>query len=99
MMRAGGPLRSCPVAWCNSTARTGRAKPGPGGDQEIDLYVALPEGAYLDGTTAGLATVIRSWIDRGAIAEALGLPHEHQVLLSQTVGRPKAAGRAGTLKA
>jgi hypothetical protein len=43
--------------------------------------------------------VIRSWIDRGAIAEALGLPHEHQVLLSQPVGRPKAAGRAGTLKA
>lgn len=60
---------------------------------------AIAQNVYLYCASAGLATVIRAWIDRGAIAEALGLPHEHQVLLSQTVGRPKAAGRAGTLKA
>ena len=36
-----------------------------------------------------LATVIRAWIDRAAIADALGLTHDQQVLLSQTVGYPK----------
>ncbi|WP_371441484.1 hypothetical protein [Methylosinus sp. R-45379] len=39
--------------------------------------------------SAGLATVIRAWIDREAIAQALGLSHDHQVLLSQTIGYPK----------
>jgi hypothetical protein len=34
----------------------------------------------------GLVTEIRAWIDRSAIADALGLTREHQVLLSQTVG-------------
>jgi hypothetical protein len=38
--------------------------------------------------SVGLAAVIRAWIDRQAIADALGLPHDHQVLLSQTVGYP-----------
>jgi hypothetical protein len=33
--------------------------------------------------------VLRAWIDREAIASALGLSHEQQVLLSQTVGCPK----------
>ena len=36
-----------------------------------------------------LATVIRAWIDRDAIAEALGLTHDQQGLFSQTVGYPK----------
>jgi hypothetical protein len=34
--------------------------------------------------------VIRAWIDRDAIASALGLTHDQQVLLSQTVGHPAA---------
>jgi hypothetical protein len=33
--------------------------------------------------------VIRAWIDRTAIADALGLSHDQQVLLSQTVGYTK----------
>ena len=37
----------------------------------------------------GLATVVRAWIDRDAIAEALGLTHDRQVLFSQTIGYPK----------
>ena len=44
---------------------------------------------YLYAAANGLATVIRAWIDRDAIAEALGLTHDHQVLFSQTVGYPK----------
>ena len=49
---------------------------------------AIAQNVYLYAASAGLATVIRAWIDRDAIAEALGLAHDRQVLLSQTVGYP-----------
>ena len=49
---------------------------------------AIAQNVYLYAASAGLATVIRAWIDRDAIAEALGLTHDQQVLLSQTVGFP-----------
>lgn len=51
---------------------------------------AVAQNVYLFAAGNGLATVIRAWIDREAIANALGLPHDHQVLLSQTIGFPKA---------
>jgi SagB-type dehydrogenase family enzyme len=51
---------------------------------------AIAQNVYLHAAANGLATVIRAWIDREAIAEALGLTHDQQVLLSQTVGYPKA---------
>jgi SagB-type dehydrogenase family enzyme len=51
---------------------------------------AIAQNVYLYAASAGLATVIRAWIDRDAIAEALGLAHDQQVLLSQTVGFPTA---------
>lgn len=50
---------------------------------------AIAQNVYLFAASAGLATVIRAWIDRGAIADALGLTHDQQVVLSQTVGYPK----------
>ncbi|MDE2400675.1 MAG: nitroreductase family protein [Burkholderiales bacterium] len=50
---------------------------------------AITQNVYLFAASHGLATVIRAWIDRKAIADALGLPHDQQVLLSQTVGYPK----------
>ncbi|MBS1201045.1 MAG: nitroreductase [Proteobacteria bacterium] len=50
---------------------------------------AIAENVYLFAASSGLATVIRAWIDRSAIADALGLDHDQQVLLSQTVGYPK----------
>ena len=49
---------------------------------------AIAQNVYLYAASAGLATVIRAWIDRAAIADALGLTHDQQVLLSQTVGYP-----------
>jgi SagB-type dehydrogenase family enzyme len=52
---------------------------------------AIAQNVYLFAASSGLATVIRAWIDRAAIADALGLSHDQQVLLSQTVGHPKAA--------
>ena len=51
---------------------------------------AITQNVYLFAASNGLATVIRAWIDRSAIADALGLTHDQQVLLSQTVGYPKA---------
>ncbi len=51
---------------------------------------AITENVYLFAAGNGLSTVIRAWIDRDAIANALGLGHDHQVLLSQTVGFPKS---------
>ena len=50
---------------------------------------AISQNVYLFAASNGLSTVIRAWIDRDAIATALGLSHDHQVLLSQTVGFPK----------
>jgi len=50
---------------------------------------AIAQNVYLYCASAGLATVIRAWIDREAIADALGLTHDQQVLLAQTVGYPK----------
>jgi SagB-type dehydrogenase family enzyme len=51
---------------------------------------AISQNVYLFAASTGLATVIRAWIDREAIANALGLSHDQQVLLSQTAGYPKA---------
>jgi len=50
---------------------------------------AIAQNVYLFAASAGLSTVLRAWIDRNAIADALGLTHDQQVLLSQTVGFPK----------
>jgi len=51
---------------------------------------AIAQNVYLFAAGNGLVTVIRAWIDRDAIAGALGLGHDQQVLLSQTVGFPKS---------
>jgi nitroreductase len=50
---------------------------------------AMAQNVYLYCASAGLATVIRAWLDRDALAKAMGLSNDQQVLLSQTVGRPK----------
>jgi nitroreductase len=52
---------------------------------------AIAQNVYLFAASNGLATVLRAWIDRAAISDALGLTHDQQVLLSQTVGYPAAA--------
>jgi SagB-type dehydrogenase family enzyme len=55
---------------------------------------AISQNVYLFAASNGLATVLRAWIDRGAIADALGLDHDREVLLSQTVGYPADSVRA-----
>ncbi|MBX3622741.1 MAG: SagB/ThcOx family dehydrogenase [Rhizobacter sp.] len=49
---------------------------------------AMAQNVYLACAALGLATVVRAWIDREAIARALGLSMDQHVLLSQTVGYP-----------
>jgi nitroreductase len=64
----------------------------PAGQRESFAYAAagaIAQNVYLFAASNGLAAVIRAWIDRTAIADALGLTHDQQVLLSQTVGYPK----------
>lgn len=48
----------------------------------------ISENVYLYCASAGLATVVRGWVDRDALAPALGLPANHRILLAQTVGHP-----------
>lgn len=64
----------------------------PVGQREAFACVAagaIAQNVYLFASSNGLATVLRAWLDRAAIADALGLGHDQQVLLSQTVGYPK----------
>ena len=55
---------------------------------------AMTQNVYLFCASAGLATVIRAWIDRQALSQAMGLEVDHQILLSQTVGRPACTAGA-----
>lgn len=47
---------------------------------------AMAQNAYLYCASEGLGAVIRAWFNRNALAEAMGLRAEQQLLLSQTVG-------------
>jgi hypothetical protein len=48
---------------------------------------AMAQNVYLYCASEDLATVIRAWLDRDALAKAMGLGTDQHVLLSQTVGR------------
>ena len=50
---------------------------------------AMVQNVYLYCASEGLATVIRAWFDRDALARAMGLQADHQLLLAQTVGLRK----------
>ena len=55
---------------------------------------AMAQNVYLFCASAGLATVIRAWFDRQALAQAMGLGPDQQLLLAQTVGLPKGEASA-----
>jgi nitroreductase len=72
----------------------GRMKLVPAPQRSAYAYTAagaMAQNAYLACASAGLATVIRAWFDRGALARALELGSDHEVLLCQTVGHPPSA--------
>lgn len=57
------------------------------------LYCAVTAGAMAQNialfcASAGLANVVRAWFDRQALARAMLLGTEHQIILTQTVGYP-----------
>jgi SagB-type dehydrogenase family enzyme len=49
---------------------------------------AIAQNVYLYCASAGLATVVRGWLDRQALGAALGLSAREHVVLAQTVGYP-----------
>jgi nitroreductase len=69
---------------------------------EKDLFSAVSAGCvaqnvYLFCASRGLATVVRSTIDREALHKYIGLSSEQKVMVVQTVGHPLNA-RSGTGK-
>lgn len=76
-----------------------RMKLAPVAQRESYASVAagtMAQNVYLHCASAGLATVIRARIDHHALAQAMGLEPDHQILLAQTVGysgRPQSTAR------
>jgi len=69
-----------------------RMKLVPAAQRQAYAFVttgAIAQNVYLYCASAGLATVLRAWFDRDALAQAMGLDADHQLLLSQTVGDVK----------
>ena len=46
----------------------------------------MAQNVYLTCASEGLVCVVRAWIDKEALIEALGLSPLHRVILSQTIG-------------
>ena len=49
----------------------------------------ISQNIYLYSASAGLATVVRGWVDRPALEKAMKLRADQKVVLAQTVGYPK----------
>lgn len=65
----------------------------PAARREAYAYAAagaMAQNVYLYCASAGLATVVRAWFDGKALADAMGLGSDEQLLLTQTVGLPKS---------
>jgi SagB-type dehydrogenase family enzyme len=54
----------------------------------------ISQNVYLFCASEGLATVVRGWVDRPALAKAMKLRPEQKVILAQTVGWPKKGKQA-----
>ncbi|UCF72232.1 MAG: SagB/ThcOx family dehydrogenase [Deltaproteobacteria bacterium] len=49
----------------------------------------ISQNVYLYCASEGLATVVRGWVDRPALAKVMGLRPDQRITLAQTVGYPK----------
>lgn len=63
-------------------------------DEDQKFYAAtdtgfISENVYLYCASAGLATVVRGWVNRPALEKAMNLRSDQKVILAQTVGYPK----------
>jgi SagB-type dehydrogenase family enzyme len=50
---------------------------------------AIAQNVYLYCASAGLATVVRGWLDRAALSKALRLSEHEHIVVAQTVGYPR----------
>lgn len=62
--------------------------------EDRDLYSATDTGfisqnVYLYCAATGLVTGVRGWVDRPALAKAMGLRADQRIVLAQSVGFPK----------
>lgn len=62
--------------------------------EAVDFYSAadtgfISENVYLYCASAGLATVVRGYVERGALAKAMKLRPDQKIVLTQTVGYPQ----------
>ncbi|MCU0599341.1 MAG: SagB/ThcOx family dehydrogenase [Desulfobacterales bacterium] len=67
---------------------------GGAGDEDKRFYAATDTGyisqnIYLFCASEGLATVVRGYVDREALAKKMNLAQDQAVTLAQTVGYPK----------
>ncbi len=53
----------------------------------------ISQNVYLFCASEGLATVVRGFVDRDALAQALNLPKQKKIILAQTVGYPETETR------
>ena len=70
-----------------------RMKMVPAAQREAFAFTAagaMAQNVYLCCASQGLAAVIRAWFDHRALAAAMGLGADQQLLLAQTVGLPAA---------
>ena len=49
----------------------------------------ISQNIYLFCASEGLATVVRGYVDRDALAKAMGLPDKQTIIVAQTVGFPQ----------
>ena len=62
--------------------------------EDANFYAAtdtgfISENVYLYCASEGLATVVRGWVDKPALAKAMKLGSDKIIVLAQTVGYPK----------
>ena len=62
--------------------------------KDADFYAAtdtgfVSENVYLYCASAGLATVVRGWVNKAELASAMKLKPDQRVVLAQTVGYPE----------
>jgi nitroreductase len=70
----------------------GRMSLVPAAQRERYAYAAagaMVQNVYLFCAASGLGTVVRAWFDHAALGAAMGLQADQQLLLCQTVGKPK----------
>lgn len=72
-----------------SLAKMNRIQPA-----DVDFYAGcdtgfISENVYLFCASAGLATVVRGWVDKTSLAKTMKLRADQKIILAQTVGYPK----------